>query len=54
MEIVEKHGADKLLLGSDGPWHTVEMEDRFLSTLGLSDEEKDKIYYKNAVKLLNL
>lgn len=52
--IVEKHGADKLLLGSDGPWHTIPMELRLLETLGLSNEEKEKIYHQNAEKLLKL
>ena len=53
LKIVEKHGVDRLLLGSDGPWHTIEMEERFLSTLELSEREKEKIYYKNAQILLN-
>lgn len=52
MRIVEKHGVDKLLLGSDGPWHTIAYEKRFLDTLGLSAEEKEKIYAKNARNLL--
>lgn len=52
--IVEKHGADRLLLGSDGPWHSITMEKRLLDTLGLSDEEREKIYGKNAAKLLAL
>lgn len=52
--IVEKHGEDRLLLGSDGPWHSITMEKRLLDTLGLSDEEREKIYGKNAAKLLAL
>ena len=54
LEILEKHGADKLLLGSDGPWHTVSQEKRFLATLGLSNEETEKINHLNAEKLLKL
>ncbi len=54
MIIIKKHGADKLLLGSDGPWHTVGMETRFLETLQLTEEEKEKIYYKNAKELLGI
>ncbi len=53
-KIVGKHGSDKLLIGSDGPWHTIDLEKRLIATLGLTDEEKDKIFYKNAEKLLKL
>lgn len=52
--IVEKHDTGRLLLGSDGPWHSVTMEKRLLDTLGLSDEERNKIYGENAAKLLGL
>lgn len=53
-QILEKHGADKMLFGTDTPWHTAEMEMRFLSTLNLSDDEMAKITYQNAQKLLNI
>lgn len=52
MEIIEKHGVDKILFGTDTPWHTPKHEMRLLDTLGLSDSEKDKIYYQNARFLL--
>lgn len=54
LKIVEKHGTEKLLLGSDGPWHTIPMELRLMDTLGLTNEEKEKIYHQNAEKLLKL
>lgn len=53
-KILEKHGTDKILFGTDTPWHTPEMEMRLLSTLGLSGEEMEKITSRNAMKLLNL
>ncbi len=52
--IVEKHGADRLLFGSDMPWHRPAWELRLLDSLDLSQEERDKIFFKNAVKLLDL
>lgn len=52
IKIIEKHGADKIIFGSDTPWHTPKHELTFLSTLGLSDDELSKIYFKNALKLL--
>lgn len=53
LKIVEKHTPDRLLFGSDMPWHRPSWEMRLLNTLELSEDEKDKIYCKNAMKLLN-
>lgn len=52
--ITEKHTPDKMLFGSDMPWHRPSWEMRLINTLGLSDSEKDKIYFKNAAKLLSI
>lgn len=52
--IIEKHGTDKLLFGSDCPWHSPAWEIRNLSTLGLTPEELEKIYHINAEKLLGI
>jgi len=52
LKIVEKHGADKILFGTDTPWHTPEMELKLLNNLGLSEQEMEKITYKNALNLL--
>ena len=52
--ILEKHGIDKILFGSDCPWHTPQEEQRLIESLGLSEEEKEKIYFKNAKKLLGI
>jgi len=54
VKIIEKHGTDKLLFGSDSPWHRPKHEKALVNLLSLSDEEKDKIFYKNAQKLLNI
>jgi len=52
--ILEKHGTDKLLFGTDSPWHTATMEKRLLGSLGLSENELEKIYHLNAEKLLRI
>ncbi len=52
--IVEKHTPDRLLFGSDMPWHRPSWELRLIDTLGLSNEDRDKILFKNAMKLLDL
>lgn len=53
-KILEKHGADKLLFGTDAPWHNAQMELNLLNSLNLSKEDFEKITYKNAEKLLGL
>lgn len=52
--IVEKHTPDRLLFGSDMPWHRPSWEKQLIESLDLSQNDKDKIYYKNALKLLNI
>lgn len=53
-EILDKHTPDKLLFASDMPWHRPLWEKRLIETLDISGEDKDKIYFKNACKLLNI
>ena len=54
IKIVRKHGADKVLFGTDSPWgdHKMMLE-KFLS-LPFTKEEQDLILYKNAKKLLGI
>lgn len=52
--IIEKHGADRILFGTDSPWETAHDTLAALDKVGLSREDLEKIRYKNAVKLLNL
>ena len=52
--IIDKHGPEKLLFGSDMPWHRPEWELQLLNSLDLSDTDKEKILFRNAAKLLGL
>ncbi len=52
--IIKKHGADKILFGTDCPWHTAMLEKRLLDTLDLTETEREKILFGNAKKLLDL
>ena len=54
LKIIRKHGADKILFGSDCPWASSRETFDFISSLGLTDGEKDKIFFTNAMKLLNM
>ena len=53
-QIIEKHGVDRMLFGSDCPWHSPQNEKRLMESLGLSENEKEKIYHGNAEELLGL
>ncbi len=53
-KIVERHGTDRILFGTDTPWHTAPMELRLLHSLGLSPSEMDGITCGNACRLLKL
>lgn len=52
--ILDAHGPEKLLFGSDSPWHRPAWEMRLLDTLDLSPEDREKIHWKNAAALLKL
>lgn len=52
--ILDKHGPDKLLFGSDMPWHRPSWELRLLDTLDISPADREKILWKNAANLLGL
>ena len=54
LKIVEKHGTEKILFGTDTPWHTPDMELRLLENLSLSKDDMEKITHLNAKKLLHI
>lgn len=53
-KIIEKQGTDKILFGTDTPWHNKEMEMRLLRSLELSETEMQNITHNNAKKLLGI
>ena len=54
IEIMEKHGADKILFASDSPWQDQGEMVRILKSYVSETEPLEKILYKNAKKLLML
>jgi len=52
--ILESHGPEKLLFGSDMPWHRPAWELRLLGSLDMGDADREKIFHENAEKLLGL
>ena len=52
--ILQKHGVDNILFGSDSPWHTPKEDLPVIQALGLSKNDFNKICCTNALKLLNI
>lgn len=52
LRIIQNHGTDRILFGSDAPWDNPQNEIDMINSLPLTYEEKEKIFYKNAEKLL--
>ncbi len=52
--IVRIFGADRVLFGSDSPWSAQGEVLHFIRESGLSEEETERILYKNAAALLKL
>ena len=52
--IILEHGADRILFGSDLPWSHAMEEVTMLRTLGLTQDQLDKIFYRNAEKVLQI
>jgi len=54
LRIVEKHGADKILFGSDAPWSNAKTEIEILRSLKLSEDDTNAILGENAKRVLAL
>ena len=55
LKTVKKHSPDRILFGTDSPWRDQKIYvDILKNESGLSNEDKEKIFYKNAVKILGL
>ncbi len=54
VDIVNAHGADKILFASDSPWGSPLFMKEAVLNSGLSTEQQELIFYKNATRLLRL
>lgn len=54
LRIIEKQGADKILLASDCPWDTPDITIEKIRHLGLTAEQEQAVFAGNAEKLLGL
>ena len=53
-EIIRAHGADKVLFATDSPWASYEDSVEFVSSLDITDRQKNMIFGENAARLLGL
>ena len=53
-EIITRHGADRILFASDSPWFSQREYIEIIRSYGFSKEDEDKIFYKNACKILKI
>lgn len=54
MRILEKHGADRILFASDSPWSDIKEDVERLRSFSLERETEEKIFFRNAQRLLGI
>lgn len=54
LRMIDKHGAERVLMGSDAPWQRPGDSIKQIEALNIPDDKKDWIYYKSAVELLGI
>ncbi len=54
LKILDKHGIDNILFATDMPWQRPAWTLEHLNSLELSQQEMDKICYRNGAKLLGI
>jgi predicted TIM-barrel fold metal-dependent hydrolase len=52
VDMINRHGAEKILYGTDTPWRNPEDYIKLFMQLNLTDEQRELILYKNAAELL--
>ncbi len=52
VEIIKKHGADKILFATDSPWADQKAFVELLRSFGFSENENEMMFSKNAEKIL--
>lgn len=54
IRILNKHGSENVLFGTDSPWFDQRKEINWINSLNLSDTDKSRIFFENGKKLLTL
>lgn len=53
-KIILKHGTDRILFATDCPWCSGKAEIDMINRLSLTEDDREKIFHKNAERLLHL
>ncbi|MBE5942764.1 MAG: metal-dependent hydrolase [Lachnospiraceae bacterium] len=54
VRIIKKHGSDRILYATDSPWTDQGEMVEYVKNLPISEDDKENIFYKNAVRLLEM
>lgn len=54
IRIIENHGSNRILYATDSPWAKQDDMVEYVKGLPLDEEDKENIFYKNAVRLLEM
>lgn len=54
VRIIQNHGSDRILFATDSPWSSQKKSVELVQSLPLCDDDLDNIFYKNAMRLLNM
>ena len=54
LAVLDKHGEDRILFASDFPWGDFDSDANLIKSYGLNAQTEEKIFYKNASRLLCL
>lgn len=52
--LIKLHGHKKILFATDSPWRDANQYIKIINSIGLSETERQAIFYKNTAELLNL
>ncbi len=53
-KLVRKHSVKRVLFATDSPWRDIREEVAVLKEMGLTDEEEEAIFFRNALSLLGM
>ena len=54
LRMCRNHGIDKILFATDSPWSGQKEDVEYIRKIGFTEEELEKIMYKNGARLLGL
>ncbi|MGA2507201.1 MAG: amidohydrolase family protein [Chitinispirillaceae bacterium] len=52
VRLCRRHGMERILFGTDTPWYDQKFDREWIEVCGLSDQEKELVFCKNAQQLL--